>query len=212
MSGLGRLLHAAKRELGIPYRRAQRTIGHAVFERGLQSTERPDVSSGHLFLRRALRGDTVRPGDVFLDYGSGNGRVLLHAARLPFARVIGLDLDEHAMAIARANAEAVAGRRGFAPIEVLNADATVWQIPDEVMYIYMFNPFWDEVFRGMLDRLLESLDRRPRPLTLLYAYPTCADQVLATGRFELVRASRGFRPDMPQHRIEVFRAIVPPTA
>jgi SAM-dependent methyltransferase len=207
MHSAARLLPTVKRRLGRPYREALRRLGHAVFEHGLQSTERSDVSSGHLFLYRALLGSRVTGADAFLDYGSGKGRVLLHAARLPFGRVIGVDLDEEASAVARANAALAASKRRCERIEVLTADATVWQVPDDVMFIYMYNPFWGEVFDSMLDRVTDSLLRRPRPLKILYAYPTCADRLLATGRFRLLRTSRGLRRDRPQHRIDVFEAL-----
>jgi len=202
-----RLLSSLKRRLGRPYREALRRVGHGMFERGLQDTERPDVSSGHLWLYRAMWRSRVRPGDAFLDYGSGKGRVLLHAARLPFARVIGLDLDEQASAVARSNARLAAPRRRCHRIEVLTADATSWKVPEDVMYIYLYNPFRDEVFRAMLDRVIESLDSRPRPVKLLYANPQCAEVVLATGRFRRTRTSRGLRVDRPSQRIEVFEAI-----
>ncbi len=136
------------------------------------------MSSGHLFLYRGLLGSRIGQGDAFLDYGSGNGRVLLHAARFPFGRVIGLDLDEDALQVARANVSVAASRRRCKRIEVITGDATVWPVPDDVTYIYMFNPFRGEVFRAMLDRVVESLDRRPRPLTIIYAHPTCAEDLL----------------------------------
>jgi len=50
--------------------------------------------SGWLDLRRMLRPGEVKPGDVFLDLGSGKGRVLMLAARYPFARVIGVEVSE----------------------------------------------------------------------------------------------------------------------
>jgi SAM-dependent methyltransferase len=203
---------ALKRWAGVGYRRLQRSLGHILFERGLQSTESPDVSSGFLYLRRGLRGSTVTSRDAFVDYGSGKGRVLLQAARLPFARVTGLELDEADCALARANAAAAraAGRVRCGEIEVLQEDATSWPLPDDVTYVYMFNPFKGEVFAAVLARVLESLERRPRPLTLIYANPTCGRDVLATGRFRRVRASRGPRRDIPGQRIDVFRATVGP--
>lgn len=210
MSAAGRGALAVKRWIGVRYRLGQRALGHLLFERGLQSTESPDVSSGFLYLRRGLRGCRVTSADAFVDYGSGKGRVLMQAARLPFARVTGLELSEADNALARANAEAAAavGRVRCGEVEVVQADATAWQLPDDVTYIYMFNPFRGEVFRSVLQRVLESLDRRPRRLTLIYANPTCAAELLATGRFERVRTSRGPRPDIPGQRIEVFRATV----
>jgi SAM-dependent methyltransferase len=210
MSGVKRGVTTLKHRVGPAFRGAQRSLEHLVFERGLQSTESTNVSSGHMYLARGLRGSRIGREDAFLDYGSGKGRVLLQAARFPFKRVIGLELDEAACEIARSNAQIASSRRRVSQIDVITADAAIWPVPDDVNFIYMFNPFWGEPFRGMLERVGESLDRRPRPLTIIYAYPRCAPEILATGRFTRVRTSRGPRRNMPWQRIEVFRAITPP--
>jgi predicted RNA methylase len=177
-----------------------------VFERGLHSTWSPDVSSGHLYLARGLRGCRVGREDVLMDYGAGKGRVLLAAARFPFGRIVGLELNEADAEIARSNASIAGPHRRCPHIEVVVADARLWPLPDDVTYIYMFNPFWDATFKGMLDRVLESLDRRPRQLTVIYANPTCAAELLATGRFKRLRTSRGLRRSSPAQRIDVFRS------
>ena len=49
-------------------------------------------------VRRVLRKLKPGPRDVFVDLGSGKGIVLLIAGRLPFGRVIGVDLDRIWMA------------------------------------------------------------------------------------------------------------------
>ncbi len=162
MSGADRPWTRLKRRVGGRYRRAQRSLEHLLFERGLQSTSQPGVSSGHLFLFRGLSGCRIGRNDVFLDYGSGKGRVLLHAARRPFARVIGLELHESECEIARSNLEIAANRLRCREVDVICGDATVWRVPDDVTYIYMFNPFKGEIFKAVLDRVCESLDRRPR--------------------------------------------------
>jgi SAM-dependent methyltransferase len=210
MSRLRASAGALKRGLGGLYRRSQRRLAHLAFERGLESTESIDISSGHLYLHRGLRGTRVGPRDVFVDYGSGKGRVLLHASRRPFARVIGIELDPEDCAFARRNLAAAAAARRVraAAVEVLEVDASSWPVPDDVTVVYMFNPFKGEVFAAVVSRLIESLDRRPRPLTLVYANPECSAELLATGRFERVRSSRWPRPDKPKQRVEVFGATV----
>jgi SAM-dependent methyltransferase len=213
MTGPNRWFLTLKRRVGERYRRAQPQLEHLLFERGLQSTSMPEVSSGYLMIARGLwscRG--VGREDTFLDYGSGKGRALLVAGRLPFGRIIGLELHEDECEIARANARAAAGRLRCPGIEVVNGDATVWPVPDDVTYIYMFNPFLDDVFRAVIARVVESLDRRPRPLAIIYANPKCAPDLLATGRFRRVRTSLGPRRSIRDQRIEVFRAILPEAA
>jgi len=209
MPGAIRWSSTLKRGVGRGYRRAQRLFEDAVLERGLQSTWMHEVSSGYLFVARGLWGCRIGRRDTFLDYGSGKGRALLAAARFPFGRVIGVEVNEWECEIARSNARIAAPRLRCSQIEVITADATAWPVPDDVTYIYMFNPFWDETFRMMLERVLESLDRRPRALTIIYANPKCAPELLATGRFTRVRTSLGPRRHIPQQRIEVFRAILP---
>jgi predicted RNA methylase len=205
-------LLALKRRLGPPYRRLGRSFAHFMFEPGLQSTWVPDASSGHTDLARGLRGCKIGRGDTLLDYGSGKGRVLLAAGRFPFGRVLGLELNQDDCEIARSNVQIAAPRLRCPSIEVITADATTWPVPDDVTYIYMFNPFWGDTFRAMLDRVLESLDRRQRELTIVYANPKCADDVLATGRFSRIRSSHGIGPLLRQRRIDVFRSVAPPRA
>ena len=202
------LIPHLKQLVGRPYRRAQTAVEVHVLERGLQSTWSGDATSGHSYLPRGLWGCRIGPRDTLLDYGSGRGRVLLQAARFyRFGRVIGVELDESEAAVARANLEVLESRRlRCRRVEIVIADATAWPVPDDVTYVYMFNPFWGETFEAVLERIGESLDRRPRPLTLVYANPKCAETVLASGRFERVRTSVGPRRDIPAHRIEVFRA------
>ena len=195
-----------KRWVGRRYRRVQRELEHVVFERGLESTWSPDVASGHLYLARGLRGCKVGREDVFLDYGAGKGRVLLAAARYPFRRIIGLELNEVDAEIARSNAAIAAPRLRCPHVEVVVADARVWPVPDDVTYIYLFNPFQGETFKETLDRVRESLDRRPRQLTIIYANPTCATELLATDRFKRLRTSHGPRRNSPAQRIDVFRS------
>ena len=57
---------------------------------GLRSRYEP---SPWLSLRSALRVCKVTPGDVFIDLGSGKGRVVLQAAEYPFKRVLGVELS-----------------------------------------------------------------------------------------------------------------------
>ena len=212
MSRVGRAAGALKRSAGGVYRRAQRRLAYLAFERGLESTENRDsrdISSGHLYLYRGLRGSRIDASDAFLDYGSGKGRVLLHAARRPFARVTGIELDPDECAFARANLAraARAGRLRAGATEVLEVDATSWPVPDDVMFVYLFNSFKGEILESALQRLIDSVDCRPRPLRLIYANPECPEVLLATGRFELVRRSRWPRPDKPKQNVEVYRAL-----
>lgn len=123
-----------------------------------------------VLLRRALAVLPLGPEDVFLDYGSGMGRVLLMAARQKLKRVVGLELLAPLAGIARENLLA-ASPRLHSPVEVVVADATAWEVPDDVTVAFFFNPFVGSVMAAAQARLAESLERRPRHLRVLYAHP-----------------------------------------
>jgi SAM-dependent methyltransferase len=179
----------------------RRRVEHKLYERGVETKEcvagidhfHPDrvtyQPSGWRYLRRALRRRDVGPDDVFLDLGSGKGRVLCVAARYPFARVIGVEIAADLNAVARANLDRV--RRRCRDVELVTADAVEYEIPDDVTVVYLYHPFVGDTFRRVMGNLVASLDRAPRELRLIYALPTLAAEVEATGRFRLLRTSRG---------------------
>ncbi|MBY0400785.1 methyltransferase domain-containing protein [Myxococcota bacterium] len=61
----------------------------------------------------------VRPGDTVLDLGSGGGKICFIASQIagPGGRVIGVDMNDEMLALARSAAPAVAARIGHANVE-----------------------------------------------------------------------------------------------
>ncbi len=61
----------------------------------------------------------LRPGETVLDLGSGTGKICFIAAQVvgPAGRVIGVDMTEHMLVVARRNAPRVAHRIGYANVE-----------------------------------------------------------------------------------------------
>lgn len=150
------------------------------------------------WLRLALRNRVITDKDVLVDVGCGKGRVLLQAARrYPFGRLIGVEVSDVLAAWARRNLAVSRDRLRVRDVVIENANATEWEVPDDVTYAYFFNPFEGETFHRALANLIASLDRSPRRLTLIYANPVMAGVVEATGRFELVETiKRPLRPDV----------------
>jgi SAM-dependent methyltransferase len=137
----------------------------------------------------------VTGDDVFLDYGSGKGRVLFQAARdYPFQRIIGVELSPELNEIAQANIERNRFRLRCPDVQTVAGDAADHQVPDDVSVIYLYNPFRGTTFARVVDNIVASLDRRPRRLRVVYKSPLEEDRLLATGRFRLVRETRGLRP------------------
>ena len=199
-------------------RKAGKAVRDFVFERELEtagtyvalehfhSERTPYEPSGWFYLRRALRGREVAPGDVFVDFGSGKGRIVYQAARYPFARVMGVEISEHLNEIARRNIERNRHRLVCQDVELVTMDAAEFRVPDNVTHAYFYFPFGGEIFRRVLDNIVESLERAPRRLTLIYACPGLDQRVRETGRFELVRTSRGGLTSYLNRTISVYES------
>jgi SAM-dependent methyltransferase len=199
-----------KQRIARPLRRAQHRIARLLFDRGIDTIDSVSVdelglgshmhkykASPRFYLRRGLSGFRVRSDDVFVDLGSGKGRVVLLAARYPFARVIGVEISERLNEIARANIERRRSRLRCQDVEIIAADLAEYELPDDVTVAYVSNPVDGPLFDAMLANVIASLDRRPRPLRLIYHMPKEHDRVMASGRFALKKLSRGLRVDLP---------------
>jgi SAM-dependent methyltransferase len=109
---------------------------------------------------------------AFVDVGCGKGRMLLLAARLPFTRVIGVELSAECAERARENVAAYRGGRGAdAPVEVVCADATRYRLPDDPLVLYLYNPFKGEVLARFLAGVRRSVEEHPRPVYIIYVQP-----------------------------------------
>jgi hypothetical protein len=198
-----RPLRFPPRALRRPLRRLRKRMLNFVYERGLETagrqfelehfhTERTHYGpSGWFYLRRALRKRDVAPTDVFVDFGSGKGRVVFQASRYPFARVIGVEISERLNEVARQNIERNRHRLRCQNVTLITADAASFEVPDDVTVAYFYHPFGGATFERVIANIVASLDRRPRTLKLIYACPGQEDSIEKTNRFQLVRRSRG---------------------
>lgn len=155
-------------------------------------------------LHRVLRDETIEPTDVFLDLGAGLGRAVIQAVELPFARVIGVEIEPGLSAVASSNLEQVRSRWRCRHAEIVTADASTFQIPDDVTVIYLYNPFTGSVFQRVVDNVLASLRRNPRQARIVYTNPVEEARLLAAGA-RLRRTIRRWRPSAEWARREETR-------
>ncbi|MEX0174079.1 class I SAM-dependent methyltransferase [Streptomyces sp. LMG1-1-1.1] len=123
-----------------------------------------------LTVRNAISACDVAYEDVtFVDVGSGKGRVLLLATEFPFRRIVGVEASETLCAIARSNVEkASRTREGCDRIDVVHADATKFDVPDDAGLLYFYEPFSVDVSSAVLERIEESIRRNPRRVVLCF--------------------------------------------
>jgi len=129
-----------------------------------------------------MRRIKIRPRkDVFLDLGSGMGRVVVLAATYPFRKVIGVELVEELNAIGRENVRKAMPRLKCREIELHNVDARNYRIPAEVTVIFLLNSFGGDVLSRVFSNIRESIMKSPRTVTILYLTPpepsTCLERI-----------------------------------
>ena len=125
---------------------------------------------------------------VFVDLGSGMGRMLLAASDYPFKRVIGVEFSHQLHAIAEQNLRSYrsAVQRCHA-IGSVCMDVTEFRFPDEPLVVYMFNPFRRHVMERVISNLDRSLSAQERPAYILYVNPRERDVLDRATRFEVSR-------------------------
>lgn len=107
-------------------------------------------------------------GDVLLDMGCGMGRPMAAASRYPFERILGVEISPELCEVARRNMDRCRPRARCPKIEVVNADASSYRLPDDVTVIFMYNPFRGETLRRVIENMRQSLVRRRRRLRIVY--------------------------------------------
>src|SRR5262249_44778755 len=107
-------------------------------------------------------------------------------------RVIGVEISPALAEIARANLAARRHQHHCPNVEIVISDAADFDPPDDLTIGYFYYPFRGTTLDTVLRRIIESMDRRPRPVRLICVGPakTARHQILATGRFQVLEEQR----------------------
>jgi SAM-dependent methyltransferase len=118
---------------------------------------------------KTLNSANIAKGNsVLLDYGCGMGRVLTVAARYPFRKVIGVELNSELSEIAIQNIRKASPHLKCQDVQVINQDAVSFAVPAEVDCFFFFHPFEGDVMARVIENIHASLVDNPRQITILY--------------------------------------------
>jgi SAM-dependent methyltransferase len=196
-----------------------RRLANRFLDRGLDTSasrtepehDHPDrigyVASDWHVLPRALRYIGVTGEDTLIDFGCGNGRILHQAAKRPFRRVIGVEVSPALAEVARKNLAARSHQHRCGSVEIVVSDVADYPVPDDLTIGYLFHPFKNETFDALLGGILESIDREPRRVRLIYNLPVQKSEVLATKRFRLLTVQRNWFLGDPRSETAIFETI-----
>jgi SAM-dependent methyltransferase len=138
--------------------------------------------SSKTWLRSVLKQMSISENDKIVDIGCGKGAAMRIMLDFPFGRVDGVELSTEMALIAKRNFETLHVAEGRVGIH--NIDACDFDGLDNFNYVYLFNPFPSPVFARFFARVVSSIVRRPRKLTIIYNNPACHDQIDSSGRFQ----------------------------
>lgn len=154
-----------ERRLGIESARAARMDELGIDdERCLMYTPTKFRDFREIMRRIAIREDR----DVFIDFGSGKGRVVIMAGTYPFRRVLGVEVSEALNRVAAQNVERAKPRLRCREIELVTANATEFEIPPDASVFYFYSPFRGDILRAVLDKIRASVVAHPRSARLVY--------------------------------------------
>lgn len=143
-------------------------------------------------LLRVLRDAAAEPEKiVFLDYGSGKGRAIVVAATFPFKRVLGVELAESLVAVARNNVARMKHRRAR-QVEIEQADAASFRVPPDVNLIYFFNPFKGTLLERVVANIRASYEATPRKIGIIFFNNDFFEKAIAGQEWLFKTAQRRF--------------------
>jgi SAM-dependent methyltransferase len=107
---------------------------------------------------------------AFIDYGAGLGRVVILAAQMPFARVVGVELSPDLVARGNENIDKVSAKLR-APVSLVCADATAFEVPADAKVLFFNNPFAGSILASVLENIRRSYLAAPRTIQLVCSLP-----------------------------------------
>ena len=154
-------------------------------------------------------------GYTFIDIGAGKSRTLLLASRFDFAKIVGVEFALELVNFSKANlARFKADWQRCTNLEIVQADATQYAVPETPLVVFFYNPFSRNVFEVVMQNLLRSLAAKKRNCYVVYC-SSCHDAIdwarpviLSSGQFTELPTSQTplFWDAIRTVRFSVFKA------
>jgi hypothetical protein len=135
---------------------------------------------------------------TFVDLGSGKGRTLLMASDYPFRRIVGVELLSALNRIAQENISKYrADSQQCFDLQTLCADAGEFELPQEPLVLFFFNPFPESVLIRVSERIEASMASAPKSVYILYHNPLLEHVFVNSQRLEKITSA---------HQYSLFRS------
>ncbi len=155
---------------------------------------------------------TLKKTDGFVDIGCGKGRVLFYVHHHYHCSVTGIEMNEQLYRMALDNVsnylqKVNVKKSGSIRIECCLAEA--YEVENNENRFFFFNPFSIEIFRRVIDNIVNSVEQYKREVEVILYYPSAEYmEFLQTHTpFEFVQEVKvpGLHDINPSERFAIFR-------
>jgi hypothetical protein len=98
--------------------------------------------------------------DTLIDIGCGLGEVLKIGSDVGYENVVGLEIQEELVELARKDAR----------LEIIHGSGSDYHLPDKKLHVFMFNPFSNNVMIDFLNNNIENIKRNNSLVIYNYAF------------------------------------------
>ncbi len=106
---------------------------------------------------------------LFVDIGSGKGKVLLMAYECGFKKIRGIEISAHLCQIAKKNITSYGKKKNIKlPLEIVESDIMLYPFDDNEQIFYLFNPFDNIIMQQFIGLIKASIQRNPRKIWLIF--------------------------------------------
>lgn len=105
---------------------------------------------------------------LFIDIGSGKGKLIMLASHFPFSGIVGVEYAPALHATAVDNIGQFKNKAGRTDMTSVNADALTWDLPTKPAVYFLYNPFDLETTRAFFARLDQHVARTRVPTFMIY--------------------------------------------
>lgn len=107
-----------------------------------------------------------------LDVGAGKGVVLKEAAKFPFTKIAGIELQDELVQIANNNFRILKLENR---VQCIQANALEYDGYHNYNVFFFFNPFSEEILEAVVGKIIESRNEANCIITIIYHNPSFID-------------------------------------
>lgn len=109
---------------------------------------------------------------LFVDFGSGKGKVILEAAKYHFDKIIGIEIDAQLNEVAVRNLETYRGKLlSKTRVTFVEGAAEEYRPESGATIVFFFNPFGEDTMWKVVRKLEEMSSRSEVPVVAIYVNP-----------------------------------------